>query len=539
MRRLSTPILILLLPVALFLAFFHPAILDIGNAGWLLDGSDAGENALGAHAYWHDPAAGASLHNRLLNAPEGVPLLFTDSNPLVTLAVKPFAALLPADAQLIGPFILLNLLLQTLFAWLLLRRHAPGEVALWAGVALLAFPPTLFNRFVHTNLMAHWLILAALCLFLDPVRSRRLRWWAPLIAAATLIHSYLLVMVGAIWASTLLVRFTEGDRRDRGAIAGQGAAILLMVALLARWLGVGGQVPALNFGAYSMPLDALWNPAIPAFSNLLPAHETSPGRGFEGFQYLGAGGLVLIALALAAAWRLPARDRERATAQRLRGLAPALIVLATLAVASLPLPLMVAALLDPVRAAGRLFWPVGYVLVLMAVLAVFRLSAQRAALALIGIVTIQAVDLASMAYAIRAQSEQAGRHRLYTRTLDPRWGGVIAHARSIAFFPADVTADLGLYQEIAWRAAKIGRPVSNVYAARANRITIGRLKAESAAFARGEPVPGRLYVLLADLPLSAGMAARRRTLDGVALVLPAPGHQATGRGVARLPSHEP
>ena len=366
MRRLSTPVLLLLLPIALFLAFFHPAILDIGNAGWLLNGSDAGENALGAHAYWHEPAAGASLRTHLLNAPDGVSVLFTDSNPLVTLAAKPFAAWLSADAQLVGPFILLCLMLQTLFAWLLLRRHAPGQMALWAGVALLAFPPTLFNRFVHANLMAHWLILAALWLFLEPERSRRLRWWAPLIAVATLIHSYLLIMVGAIWASTLLVRFTEGERR---AALGQGAAILLLVALLAWWLGVGGQVAAGNFGAFAMPLDALWNPAIDTFSNLLPAHEASPGRGFEGFQYLGAGGLLLVAFAVAVAWRrLPSRDRERETARRLRGLAPALIVLAILAIARLPLPAEIRALLDPVRASGRLFWPVGYVLVLMAVL---------------------------------------------------------------------------------------------------------------------------------------------------------------------------
>lgn len=518
MRRLSTPVLLLLLPIALFLAFFHPAILDIGNAGWLLNGSDAGENALGAHAYWHDPAAGASLRTHLLNAPDGVSVLFTDSNPLVTLAAKPFAAWLSADAQLVGPFILLCLMLQTLFAWLLLRRHAPGQMALWAGVALLAFPPTLFNRFVHANLMAHWLILAALWLFLEPKRGRRLRWWAPLIAVATLIHSYLLIMVGAIWASTLLVRFTEGERR---AALGQGAAILLLVALLAWWLGVGGQVAAGNFGAFAMPLDALWNPAIDTFSNLLPAHEASPGRGFEGFQYLGAGGLLLVAFAVAVAWwRLPSRERERETARRLRGLVPALVVLAILAIARLPLPPEVRALLDPVRASGRMFWPVGYVLVLMAVLTSFRLSAQRAGLALIGIIAIQVIDLAGMADAIRAQTQPAGAHRLYTRTRDPRWGALITGSRSIAFFPADVTRDLGLFQEIAWRAANAGRPVSNVYAARADRVTIRRAHAEAAAFARGQRVPGRLYVLLADMPLPAAMAARRRRIDGVVVILP-------------------
>ncbi|MEI5688793.1 DUF6311 domain-containing protein [Sphingomonas kyungheensis] len=519
MRRSVTPVLLLLLPMLAFLAFFHVETLDIGNVGWLLNGSDAGENALGLHAYRYDPAAGLSLRTYLLNAPQGVPVLFTDSNPLVTLAAKLASPLLPGDAQLIGPFILLCLIAQTLFAWALLRRHAPGPVALWIGVALLAFPPTLFNRFVHANLMAHWLILAALWLFLDPVRSRTLRWWGPLIVLAALIHSYLLVMVGAIWASALLVRFTQGPRPERIAVLGQGTAVLVLVALLAHWLGVGGQLPAGNFGFYSMPLDALWNPAIPSFTNLLPAHETSPGRGFEGFHYLGAGGLLLVAAAILAALRLPADARQRVTLDRLRGLAPALIVLAIIAVVRLPLPETVRLLLDPVRASGRLFWPVGYVLILVALLAVYRLSAERAALLLVAVLTIQIVDLDAMAYAIRAQSDAAARAPA-SRLRDPRWIGTIASARSIAFMPGDVTRDLGLFQEIAWQAAKLHRPVTNVYAARADRAAVTRLHAEADAFRRGTRVPGRLYVVTDDRTLPAAMALRARRIDGVRLVLP-------------------
>ena len=146
-RRALTPALLIILPLAFFLAFFHPEILNIGNVGWLLDGTDNGENALGAHAYWHDAGAGASLKTMLLNAPDGVPILYTDSNPLLTLIAKPLSALMPTDAQLVGPFILFNLILQAVFAWLLLRHRAPGTLALWAGVVFLAFPPTLAHRY--------------------------------------------------------------------------------------------------------------------------------------------------------------------------------------------------------------------------------------------------------------------------------------------------------------------------------------------------------------------------------------------------------
>lgn len=520
MRRVVAPVVLLLLPLAVFLALFHPATLDVGNPGWLIRGTDNGENALGLHAYRHDPGAGASLRTTLLNAPEGVPVLFTDSNPLVTLATKPFAALLPADAQLVGPFVLFSLALQALFAWLLLRRHAPGPLALWAGVILLAFPPTLANRFVHTNLMAHWTILAALWLFVDPRRGRDWRWWMPLVAVTTLIHSYLLVMVGAIWASTLMVRFARGPARTRLAVLAQGAAMLALVAVLARWMGVGGQAAAGNYGAFSMPLDALWNPGLDHFSRFLPGHERSPGRGFEGFQYMGAGGLLLVALAIGVAWRRPARRRERAAGLRLRGLVPALVVLAMLAIARLPLPDAALAALDAVRASGRLFWPVGYVLVFMALLAVYRLSADRAGLALVALVAIQVIDLSGMADAVRAQSAEAGRHRLFARTVDPRWDRLVADARSVAFMPADVTRDLLLFQEVAWRAVRLGRPVTAVYAARTGRDTADRLAAEGAAFRRGALVPDRLYVMLPGAVPPAAARGRVRIIDGATVIVP-------------------
>lgn len=522
MARLTTPILLLLLPVALFFAFFHAGTLDIGNAGWLIRGSDNGENALGAYAYWKDPTAGASLRTTLLNAPEGVPVLYTDSNPLLTLAVKPFASLLPADAQFVGPFVLLSLVLQTLLAWLLLRPHAPGRVALWAGVALLAFPPTLFNRFIHTNLMAHWTILAALCLYLDPKRGAGWRWWAPLIVVTALTHSYLLVMVGAIWASAMLVRFVEGSARTRLLTLAEGLAMLALVAALALWLGVGDQAATNFYGAFSMSLDSLWNPGISNFSNFLPAHERYPGQGFEGFQYMGLGGLVLVAAAVLVSRSKPAPLAERAVRQRLRGLAPALVVLAILAIARMPMPDGVTALLDPIRASGRLFWPVGYVLVFVAVMTTFRLSRERAGLLLLGIVALQVADLAGMASAVRAQTKEADRHRLYARTVDPRWDTLMAQARSVAFMPGDVTRDLVTFQEIAWRAAKARRPVANVYAARKSRATIHRLEDQRAAFDRGDLVPGRLYVLLTDIPLAPGAQARKRTLDGISVVVPEP-----------------
>lgn len=525
---------LLLLPVALFLALFPAAILDITNAGWLIRGTDNGENALGLHAWLQDPAPGL-LRTHLLNAPEGVPLLFTDSNPLLGLLLKPLAPLLPADAQFVGPWFLLCLFLQVFFAWLLLRRHAPSSIALWCGVVLLAALPTLLNRFIHANLFAHWLILWTLWRFSDPERAGSNRGWAVLIALTALIHSYLLVMVGAIWASAMLERFVSAHAA-RWRLAAGSAAILVMVAALAWLLGAGEpHVPAGNYGAFAMPLDALVNPGNEAYSRLLPSTEQRLGRGFEGFQYLGLGLLLLLPVAALTAWSHAAPPAERDLLRRFAWLVPAMIVLTLLAISNYPdvagvalprlhLPTAITDALDPVRASGRLFWPVSYLLILVALLAVFRLGAGTAGAVLATLLAVQMIDLSGLFSTVRHVTAEASARQLYVRTPDPAWDRVIAEARDVTLMPPRATDDLSLFQEIAWRAAKLGRPVRLVYAARDPLPTLRRLDAEHAAFLRGELVPGRLYVLLPGAPIPRAAAARATRIDGVRLIRAAPIH---------------
>lgn len=530
-RALLPRLPLLLLPLALFLALFHPATLDIGNAGWLIRGSDNGENALGMHAWLHDPAPGV-LRTHLLNAPEGVPLLFTDSNPLIGTALRPIASLLPADAQFVGPWILLCLFLQVFFAWLLLRKFAPGPIVLWCGVILLAALPTLANRYVHANLMAHWLILWALWRFLDPGRAGSNRGWAVLLLIAALVHNYLLMMVGAIWLTAMTERFVVADRRGRAVLAGGVAAILAMVAGLA-WLLGAGEAHALagNYGAFAMPIDAPVNPGTPAYSRLLPSVAQRAGRGFEGFQYLGAGLLLLLPIAAVVAWKRPPADNQRASLRRLRWLTPALVALTLLAISNypdiagqalprLPLPGFLIAALDLVRASGRLFWPVAYVLVLVAILAAYRLPRAQADGLLALLLAVQIVDLSGMVAVVRAQSAEAGAHRLYVLTPDPRWDRAIATASDVTFVPPDATRDLSLFQEVAWRAVGQGKPVRLVYAARDSVATVRRQQREWAAFAAGQIDPHRLYVLAPDVAVPVAAAHRFARIDNVPVILP-------------------
>lgn len=192
MHRLPVLAALLALALAIFGAWMHWAVLDPRNAGWLLDGNDRGQSAIGLAAYLR---AGywPLLHQPLLDAPEGMTLLFTDSIPLLGLVLGPFAGLLSPGLQFIGPWLLLCVVLQVAFAWLLVRPHAPDRLAALIGTALLSLMPALINRYGHASLCAQWLVLWALWVFVDEARARRPEWWAAVLGVATLVHSYLLL----------------------------------------------------------------------------------------------------------------------------------------------------------------------------------------------------------------------------------------------------------------------------------------------------------------------------------------------------------
>lgn len=520
-------LILALVPIGLYLALFDPLTLDPRSIGWLIRGTDNGENALGLHAFLNDPARGWWPYTTLLGAPEGVTLLFTDSNPLVALLLRPFAGWLPADFQFVGPWILVCLLLQAFFAVLLLRDHAPSFVALWCGVALFLLVPTLANRFIHANLMAHWLILWSLWLFLDPRRAGSVRWWATVMVAAALVHNYLLLMVAAFWASAMLERAMIGDWPTRARLAAGSLAILAAVGLIARAHGAGGDFEVTgSYGAFAMSLDALWNPANPGYSTFLPAVEQRQGRGFEGFQYLGLGLLILIPAALAIRAVQGTRGSDL---RRLVWLAPALLVLTALAITPavdfagqrllrLPIPGVLDAPLDMVRASGRLFWPVAYVLVLAAIRLAYRLRHDRATLLLAGVTALQLLDLSGLFSAVHAAS--ADRRPSFVRTPSPRWDRLIARADDVTLAPAEAIADLQLYQELAWRAASARKPVLHVYAARTTLATRTRLLHEDLDFSHGRLKPGRLYVLLPGTPVPDGARRRLVRIDGLRVIAP-------------------
>ncbi|MBW8881597.1 MAG: hypothetical protein JF615_09290 [Asticcacaulis sp.] len=279
------------LPLGIFAYFYHWQILIPTNATWLLSG-DWGANVIGWNALRHDDWHWPLGFTRLLAWPNGVPITYTDSNPLLCLLLKPFSAILPTPFQFTGPWLLSCIVLQFAAAYALLRGDGRDRWLRLLGATLLTVVPTLINRMGHANLCAHWTILLSLYAFIHvQPEGRRDLWYGAILAISALVHPYLLLMNAAIWASDLMRRYIglvrSRDLRGLFGLAARTAAVAAapVVALWASGALGGYEGDGGGFGFYSMALDALFNPGFTGYSRFLPVKPQGDGQYFEGLGW--------------------------------------------------------------------------------------------------------------------------------------------------------------------------------------------------------------------------------------------------------------
>jgi hypothetical protein len=355
---------------------------------------------------WHWPL----LRAPTLAWPQGEVVAFSDSNPALSLVAKLVASVRGAAANWFGVWLWLCIAAQpvaAVFALRGLRRPGPESradlvAALAVSIISLSMPTWLY-RVGHINLFAHFLLLVALGLAARWCRDGKLAD-APksiaLLTVAVLVHPYLFMFCAICLAAPLLNPGIDPNRRRAGLITWSvSAEVAAGIFLLLSGTG-GGNGP--GYGLYSLNLLApFWPQRSGLFGWDLPILDAT-GYQYEGFNYLGAGAILLIAMAGFTVWRMAPPERAAGVA-RYRGLVLAMAALTLLAatprltagqVVLVPVNLhFLDRLLGIVRASGRAFWIVEYALVLgsVAVLAA-RLRPAWFAAAMAAIVALQWVD---------------------------------------------------------------------------------------------------------------------------------------------------
>ena len=329
---------------------------------------------------WHWPP----LRTPSLALPDGESVAMMDANPVLSIAAKLLCGLAGHPINLFGVWLGICLTLQAAGAVYVLRGFSGGTlpggrlatIATAAAAATLSvlLPEFLF-RVIHINLMGQFLLLAALGISLRHSEGRpapRFTTLLGLLTLAVFIHPYLFIFCALTLAIPAAHRLIRRQPGARDALRNYALAAQIPAGLFLLVNGSSGAGGGPGFGLYSMNLAGpFWPQRSGLFGATLPVLDAT-GYQHEGFNYLGAGVLLLLASAAICCLRLDRAGRAGVW-HRHAGLIVVLAGMAALAITprltfghAVILPLTVPGLdrlFGVVRASGRAIWVVDFALI--------------------------------------------------------------------------------------------------------------------------------------------------------------------------------
>jgi hypothetical protein len=404
-----------------------PRPLNPRNVNWM--SVDPASYYIGWELFRQDPHLHWPLtYTDRLGYPVGESVALLDVNPLLVLVLKPLSPLLPEPFQYFGIEVILACTLQFFFAFRLLRLLLGSNllgVALCSVFFLLAPPLNLRFR-SHYTLTNQWLLLAALFVFAQAQQqsSRSTRRFvfatATLAAVSVGINPYLafqvlLILTAAVASLLWQKRITLSQSAGiMGLLAAISFVMSYSVGLVIRGgRGYGGA----GYRHYSMNLLSLFDPRDWKSVLLPKLPETADRLQYEGYNYLGAGVLLLAAVVVVAA--LIHRGKVWRPDKGWLGPLSLCCLLLTLLALSTKVTLGARTLVDldpraalspylaPLRSSGRLFWTPYYAILAGILAAPFLLFRRTwANLLIAGMLVLQFADTSAL------------RHRVHTTIIE-------------------------------------------------------------------------------------------------------------------------
>jgi hypothetical protein len=540
-RRSGSWLAPIVIGVAACLLMIGTPMLWPGNVQWLTHG-DLAQSYLGwafyRHATWGWPPGNSPLYDAGL--PSSV--YYSDSIPLLALPFKLVSAWLPATFQYFGWWLVACFVLQAFFAWRLLGLATSNTWVRALATLFFAFaPPMIFRLYGHLALVGQWIVLAAIYLCLRPPQRRQVLHWAVLLSVAMTVHAYLFAMAAAVWLADVARRYrvVEGGRHiglvraflrawREGLVVG---AAVLLAAWLAGFFVVSTQgMQADGFGVCKMNLLAPINGA--GWSRLGLNFQQGPCE-YEGFNYLGLGGILLVLSAIL----IRAFGRREAYRPLIPRYLSVVAVLLTLAAITpnigfgseqwhLPLPHKWWDLLahTPLQSTGRLFWVAYYLLLLVALFVVLRrVSVRTQVLLLSSALLLQCLDLypsfrtMHIMQVTRAGSGVPGLHGAF-------WDAAGGRYHTLRRIPLGTAEG---WERLAFYANSHRMGMDSVEVARVNPdLFLALYDEEQTVLLTGRPEPNTMYILddryvsVADAAMPVDQAALFR-LDGLNVLAPA------------------
>lgn len=456
------------------LAYLFPLAMFSGNS-IIFDYGDNGVHTSGWWFYakdtWHFPL----LHTSRLDHPDGISIAFTDSIPLAALFFKAlmtlFPSFFPEHFHYFGWWIGFVFVTQALSATFLMRVLGVKSIfATFIAVVFVLTWPVLHVRYSHAALMLHSILLFGLALYFygvqNPTRSSYVSFaFIVLHLVALLVHPYFLPFTFG-----LFVAFLTDSALKNGIWLKQLLRILFLLTLLLAVAVVMGYLGRSTTRSGYYGEFYYFNLASPfcGDSRYLKCGYGPDITRFEGYNYFGLGLIVLLTVSLALFWRdiVSFPKKHLALFLVLLGLffyaVSNHVWLGPYMLFSFELPSWLIWLTGTFRAAGRFFWLIGYLVLILAIVAFSKRQKWYFAVLLAAALVIQVKDVKPYLAQIKTLAAKP-------RALNyEEWTPIMAQIDKISVYPAFECGlgDLQYYTWIMQLASYHGKLLNSGYTAR-------------------------------------------------------------------------
>lgn len=433
LRRIRLPewsdyVAVIAIAILGFCYMYGIHIINPTYSDWLLKNAhyDLPQHYLGWKAYrngnWTFPIG----YTDYLLYPTETSVIFTDSIPCFAVFFKLLSPFLPSEFQYFGLWGIMCFILQGVLSAKIVRRFTDSKVFVILASVLFIFSPCMIRKmYAHTALAGQWIILLALqsvFFYKDYAQSRRIYvLWAVLGVLTASVHIYFTPMCGIVLLGYCTADFMAYKHFKRNLLV--LAAYLVSAGITIFLLGGGGghgvALVAKGFRTMSFNLNGLFDPqGWSCIYQDLPLYGDGQ---YEGFAYLGAGGILL--LLFCGTLLISNENLKKIIADyRCEIASLTVVILISLIFALSPtvtlneriladfsLPYFIEKYWAIFRSTGRFGWVIFYTLLLCLCIVLCRIVNTRTAVTFIALcAAIQIYDI---------HTEIVGRHMQYSQTV--------------------------------------------------------------------------------------------------------------------------
>ena len=432
--------------------------------------------------------------------------------PLFEIPLKGINAFLPETFQYFGIWTLFCFVAQAIAGWKISGLIFKSSVVRHMVAIALLFSPIFLNRVNwHQGLIAQFFILIAIYLvFRKDVRVPFL-YWGVLLACSFLVHGYIAVMVTLIFLTSILDALIKNRLTIREFIKGLfGCTPGVLTSLwISGYFMIGHTGLNSGWPNWLWKMDLLQPLNFAGWSHSLSWLQESQVGNLEGFAYLGAWPIALSLIALAinrGSLNLIFENARKYPSFVLLVFAFFLFSLSNKVTLgrkefNYQIPSFIEGYYGIFRASGRFFWPVYYLIIIIALFLLKKSIKEQYAIALLGISLIfHIVDTEKYWGNISRINHEKKIDEKFVGLKDSRWDELLDNRKSILVIP--ITSQLRripscpTFEKIGYLAMRKNISTNCVYLNRydSNKIQESKLRLEM-SLEDGTLKADSLYVL--------------------------------------------